>query len=803
MANETKIIITADGSKVVIATDEVASAFKTLKGKTIAQLDEAKAGAIKAYESIKNSGIASAQEIEHAERLKNMRLADLNKEMEAGHQSFTSRLKAHWLAYSAAVAGAMITINKAWDLMKLAANVEQINTSYEEVTNSMKINGQVLLENLKRVTAGTIDESALMQKAVKGLAQELTGDQLIRIGEMARLAARKQGEDVQVMFDQITDAIANQQGRTLKQLGLLSKEGMRLVEQATAVGITSINTYALASAYATMQQAKFNLESTNTAERMQQASAALNELKEGFAGVLSKVVFLAMYGFSELDRLLLKIPADSEAAMNAIADVFKQVPVVGKYAGNLKGNFWQTQLQQQADESQKYWNLVFGGGDATEVDLADKVREGRYQRAKADYEKMIADLKAQIEAMKKGGDTALKMADDIKKLNEQIQSLIDKDTLSPLAQIEKQADAWREAGQDRVLIGHWVTSELSKLEMADQERLEAKSRKEIELAERTALAIREIEKREASDWNAWMDEEERKIEETWRRRNALMSQEMEMWKQQYGEISRMLDAVNQIGGQFGQGLGQYMSGALGNLDILTGQDPFTQRMDQVREMYMQHLVELGKIKEQELFLWRQKEREKQQIELEGLLKRFDMEKEVDNLRLQNTYTVEAQRMSITLNALSQIQGALSYFASFSDKQNKVMFLLSKAVGIAIIWVQTQIAAMSAAAAVAGIPIVGPALAAAAYAQMQTLGAISMAAAAAAAIGQMATMGKGAGSFSVGKYSQPSTSTIEQPKKEKPKETVINFYVYGDTVDLDQFSRKLLPYINKASEDRVR
>jgi hypothetical protein len=268
---------------------------------------------------------------------------------------------------------------------------------------------------------------------------------------------------------------------------------------------------------------------------------------------------------------------------------------------------------------------------------------------------------------------------------------------------------------------------------------------------------------------------------------------------------QMMDIANQIGGEAGMGLGQMMAGLKGITDIETGQDPFTQRMDVLRETYMKHLEDLNLISQQEVALWRQKERDKQQIEIESLLTLYGMENEVNNLRMQQELALNQQKMQMTLNTLSIIQGALAAFGAFSSKENKAAFLLSKAIGIAMIWVQTQIAAMSAAASLASIPYTGPALAAAAYAQMQVLGYISMAAAAAATIGQMAGGGGGRVSAPSGGGGYAYTSPTEpgwQQTEEKSKSQVINVNVYGNVVDHDAFARELVLSIKKATEDGV-
>ena len=203
------------------------------------------------------------------------------------------------------------------------------------------------------------------------------------------------------------------------------------------------------------------------------------------------------------------------------------------------------------------------------------------------------------------------------------------------------------------------------------------------------------------------------------------------------------------------------------------------------------------------------------MEKKRLLGEQQAQQEVDIARraAQQEMSIQRHKLNMTTNMLNTTQNVLGAFASFSDKNNKAMFIMQKAVAIAMIWVQTQIAAMSAAAAVAGIPIVGPALAAAAYSKMQILGYISMAAAAATAIGQMSAGGgssapaiSGGGGYSGGGGSGGGYTPTYTPdevvadEETAPASKVINVHIYGNVVDQDRYARDLVEATRKALED---
>ncbi len=78
-----------------------------------------------------------------------------------------------------------------------------------------------------------------------------------------------------------------------------------------------------------------------------------------------------------------------------------------------------------------------------------------------------------------------KSAERIRELNKSIQDMIDKATLSPVALIEKQAEEWRKAGADRVLIEKWVQIEIDKVNKQAEEEA-------IKRADEEKMRVREL-----------------------------------------------------------------------------------------------------------------------------------------------------------------------------------------------------------------------------------------------------------------------------------------------------------------------
>jgi len=194
------------------------------------------------------------------------------QQVSSGH---LAKLKENWLAISATVVAAYMAMRKAFVLMEEGAKAQQTTEAFRALAREMKFNADQVVADMRRATNATIDDSDLMQKALKGIAQGLKPDEMIKIAEMARAVAVKQGIDVGQAYEQITDAIANNMPRALKKMGLVSKEQMNLLEAAAREGITEVDLLSMAIAQFNLQAARSGGVTGKAAEGIQQFKAEM------------------------------------------------------------------------------------------------------------------------------------------------------------------------------------------------------------------------------------------------------------------------------------------------------------------------------------------------------------------------------------------------------------------------------------------------------------------------------------------------------------------------------------------------
>jgi hypothetical protein len=254
--------------------------FKKLGISSSAEMDLMRAKIKNSFDMIANSSKATANDIIRAEEAKNAKLSALNKQQFGEQKTLLDNLKAHWIAAGAAIGTAMIAVNQIKEFTLLGAKALQAEESFQLVTSASGIMADQLIADMKRVSAGTVDDSDIMQKAVKGIVLGLKDNEMVRIMEAARISARVAGEDVKTAYENITDAISTGMPKALKRYGLITKEEMALVNAALKAGVADVDLYSIAMMNAEIQAGKFGEVHTTAAENIQIFKAALNDAKE-------------------------------------------------------------------------------------------------------------------------------------------------------------------------------------------------------------------------------------------------------------------------------------------------------------------------------------------------------------------------------------------------------------------------------------------------------------------------------------------------------------------------------------------
>lgn len=146
-------------------------------------------------------------------------IKDFSEQGKKHTQDFKNGLAGIQMAYLqvAAVAYATYrTILKTMDWAKIGAQAQQVEQSFESLTKSLGINGRVLIDEMKKVSGVWVEETEVMIKAQRLLAEGVSAKDLIDLTQASRIAAKMMGVEVSEAFGRVSEAVITLKTRGLK-----------------------------------------------------------------------------------------------------------------------------------------------------------------------------------------------------------------------------------------------------------------------------------------------------------------------------------------------------------------------------------------------------------------------------------------------------------------------------------------------------------------------------------------------------------------------------------------------------------
>ena len=232
------------------------------------------------YLAILNSSQSTTNDIMRAEEAKNAKLAALNAQQFGAHTSFIDQMKANWIAASAAVVGAWMLVNRAVAFMDEGAKALQVESSFKIMAESSGAAADEMIASMKRATRGTIEESQLMQKAVKLMTLGYDSDQIERFSKVVITASQIAGTSAAEAYDNLADAISTRMPRALVRMGSVTREQMQIVTAAIKAGASETALYELAMANLELKQLMLQGTMDQATVSMQQFHARTKETRE-------------------------------------------------------------------------------------------------------------------------------------------------------------------------------------------------------------------------------------------------------------------------------------------------------------------------------------------------------------------------------------------------------------------------------------------------------------------------------------------------------------------------------------------
>lgn len=220
---------------------------------------------------------------------------------------------------------AIAAMNKAIEFAVEGENIKAIEGAYNNLAYSMGVSGDKMLEGMRRVSKGTIDETDLMQLASKAMIQ--FGNQSAKIPEVfavARGAAKLFGGTAEEQFEKITQAIARQRTGQLASIGIHINADKVMRQYADSIGkaadsLTDAEKRA-AVLNETLKQGAVNMEAAGKSskpiqESYKQMNVAIQDLKESIAKISNALISDKVAAFFANKASSIKAWKDSVVSM--------------------------------------------------------------------------------------------------------------------------------------------------------------------------------------------------------------------------------------------------------------------------------------------------------------------------------------------------------------------------------------------------------------------------------------------------------------------------------------------------------
>lgn len=314
------------------ASKDISKSFKSAGIRTEKAINESSRKAKRDFEKIKNSGVASANDIRRAHNAMASKIKRNNRELSVGAGIFSKALKGvkkNLFAITAAAVGLGFALKSAFDFAESGAKLKAQQLAFKNFTTDLGADSDELLKKLTEVSRGTVSQAALIKSAGVALLLGLDPTKITQLMEVARAASKITGEELTTQFEDIAKGTGRASKLILDNLGIMFSQGEATRRAAESAGV-------LVSELTDVQ-----IKVGNLTEVIRQGQAiirgvgkdydsqadALARLKTSYVNIKDAVSIFILKGIFPLERGLLTV---RKAWLLMQRDIFSTLPLLAK-----------------------------------------------------------------------------------------------------------------------------------------------------------------------------------------------------------------------------------------------------------------------------------------------------------------------------------------------------------------------------------------------------------------------------------------------------------------------------------------
>lgn len=330
-------------------------------------------------------------------------------------------LKGTYLDFMAKATTAYLAARKAMEYMTQGAQAYQVTSSFRIMAESANVNAGKMISSMRAATKETIDDSDMMQKAIKMMTLCFNPAQIERFSKVVITASQVAGTTAGEAYERLADAISTRMPRSLIQMAAVTKDQMKIVQAAIDAGADS--TYLFELAVANLELKQKQLQGTQDA-----STIGIQRFKAQAKEAAEIVGQLLIVGLQKLWAMFQYIESGSLYASGGIYKLVQAFDILMSHMPGTDKAAWQ--------KSAEYWKQMASGDFAAAQIIAKQATDnllGRVEIEKRATDQEIANAKARVDsklaegvaiaekakAEEKARQASAKAAEDAKRLREE------------------------------------------------------------------------------------------------------------------------------------------------------------------------------------------------------------------------------------------------------------------------------------------------------------------------------------------------------------------------------------------------
>jgi len=236
--------------------------------------------------------------------------------------------------------------------VKLGLEAQVQEDAFTKMASFVGISGDVLVEQMQRAAHGLLNTSDVMISASKAMSKGIGQDQLVALMKVAEAQSKLTGATVAQAYNDITEAIANQMPRALKQYGIILDLDKVQTLYAEKLGVTKDQltefgkTQAIAEAV--IEKTKGTVAALSGgiethARTLERASAQWKQFKEDLGKAIVDSGFEALAWFQEISNSFASSETQAKMWNNTLAEIWggetEEISVFGESLNEIKAVF--------------------------------------------------------------------------------------------------------------------------------------------------------------------------------------------------------------------------------------------------------------------------------------------------------------------------------------------------------------------------------------------------------------------------------------------------------------------------------